>query len=350
MSDIEPDTGLVGSDTAEGSTSADSSLINDDVIFANIPPMRVHCDSCRFGMLDLGAVDFEIERNQESVIDLKRFSAKRGKTNLTFDAYWLYDKNGSKTQIKGQFSAKDVEQEIEKLGYASIIKDSGIKASFDAGWQGGPHDFSVEALNGHLTSKLDDGYLADVSDKGARIFSVLSLQSLVRKLTLDFRDIFSDGMFYSNIKGDFNVKDGILYTDNTKMEGTAGDLIIKGNTELAQGILDYRMSYKPNLTSSLPVLAWIATLQPAVFLAGVAIDQVFTSKVVSEFTFELTGSVEEPNLREVNRQSKDVSVGRSSPPQIVDNAQPSPQPEKNKDSGSAPAKLNANQEKSDIDG
>jgi len=166
--------------------------------------------------------------------------------------------------------------------------------------------------------EFDDGYLADVSDKGARIFSILSLQSLVRKLTFDFRDIFSDGMFYSSIKGDAHIKDGILYTDNTRMKGAAGDLSIKGNTELAAGKLDYRMSYKPNLTSSLPVLAWISTLNPAVFLAGVALDEVFTSKVVSEFNFELTGNVSEPNLKEVNRKSRDVSVGRSTPPQFVD--------------------------------
>jgi len=330
--------------------ATDSPLLNDDVVFANIPPMRVHCDSCRFGMLDLGTVDFEIQRTQDSVIDLKRFTAKRGKTQLSFDAYWLYDENGSNTQIEGEFSAKDVEQEIERLGYASIIKDSGIKATFDANWQGGPHDFSVDGLNGRVSSRLDDGYLADVSDKGARIFSVLSLQSLVRKLTLDFRDIFSDGMFYSNIKGDFNVKDGILYTDNTKMKGAAGDLTIKGNTELGQGLLDYRMSYKPNLTSSLPVLAWIATLQPAVFLAGVAIDQVFTAKVVSEFTFELTGTVDEPNLVQVDRKSKDVSVGRSTPPQIVDNAPPSEPIEESKGSGTEPVKLKTDKQADDADG
>ena len=102
------------------------------------------------------------------------------------------------------------------------------------------------------------------------------------------------------------------------MNGSAGDLFIQGNTSFVTNMLDYKMSYKPNLTSSLPVLAWIATLNPVVFLAGVAIDQVITSKVVSELNFELTGSVSEPNFKEVNRKSRDVSVGRSKPPEFVD--------------------------------
>jgi hypothetical protein len=57
-----------------------------------------------------------------------------------------------------------------------------------------------------------------------------------------------------------------------------------------------------------------------VFLAGVAIDQVITSQVVSEFNFELTGSVSNPNFKEVNRKSRDVSVGRSKPPEFVDSS------------------------------
>jgi len=103
------------------------------------------------------------------------------------------------------------------------------------------------------------------------------------------------------------------------MNGAAGDLYIKGNTDFVTNALDYKMSYKPNLTSSLPVLAWIATLNPVVFLAGVAIDQVITSNVVSEINFEVTGNVEEPNFKEVNRKNRDISVGRSSPPEFVDN-------------------------------
>ena len=135
------------------------------------------------------------------------------------------------------------------------------------------------------------------------------MQSLVRKLTLDFRDIFSDGMFYSNITGDYQLSQGLLTTHNTEMKGTAGDLFMTGYTNLVTGELAYDMSYKPNLTSSLPVLAWIATsLNPVTFLAGVAIDQVVRSQVISEFKFELTGTVDNPDFKEVDRKSKSISL------------------------------------------
>ncbi len=299
----------------------DSSIQEIRGIFDNIPTIKFQCDSCKVDKFDFGEVRFNIDRVDNDLVSLNNFKAKRGKSTLSLDGTWQFEQGGiSETSATGKFSVDDVEQEVDRLGYASILRDSGAKGDFELSWPGGPHQFNFPKLNGDIAFELDDGYLAEVSDSGARILAILSLQSLLRKLTLDFRDIFSDGMFYRDIKGDMHIKDGILYTDNTRMNGSAGDLSIKGNTNIITGDLDYRMSYKPNLTSSLPVLAWIATLNPVVFLTGIAIDEVITSKVVSEFNFELTGKVDEPLLKEVNRKTKDVSVGRSSPPQFVENA------------------------------
>ena len=284
----------------------------NDIIFAEIPPLRFHCDSCSLGSVNLGEVDVEIKRIDKQNIEFVDFTAHRDKTTLNLEGNWLHNEHESTTTLVGNLSVEDVETELKAAGYESIIKDSGAKFDVNLNWDGGLHDFSLSHLNGTVNGQLDDGYLADVSDS-ARIFSVLSLQSLVRKLTLDFRDIFSDGMFYSSIKGSYRLNQGLLFTDNTKMNGTAGNLFMTGNTNLVTGQLDYDMSYKPNLTSSLPVLAWIATLNPVTFLAGVAIDQVIKSQVVSEFKFELTGTVENPDFQEVNRKSKNISVDTTVP-------------------------------------
>lgn len=287
-------------------------------IFNNVPPVTFSCKQCQYNGLDLGQIDFLIKREDDNTIALNNFVAKRKRNNVSFDMLWQRQADNYITSINGKLSIDDLEQEFKQLGFASLIKDSGVEATYNINWQGAPYQWNVETLNGELYTKLNDGYLADIDDKGLRIFSVLSLQSLVRKLTLDFRDIFSDGMFYSQIIAEAHIKDGVLYTDNAKMKGAAGDLSIKGNTNLSAGNLDYRMSYKPNFSASLPAIAWIATLNPVTFLGALALDEVLISKVWSEFNFELTGNINEPDLREVNRKSQNISVGRSTPPQIVD--------------------------------
>jgi len=294
--------------------------LTDDNVFVNMPKINFHCDRCQIDNLNLGEVSFSLLRKDEKLIKIENFKAKRERAEFNLSGEWKKNGSNSTTSVHGTLSLKNIEYELEQLGYGSIVRDSGGKLDFNLNWQGGPHEFDFSYLNGDLKASIDDGYLADVPD-GARIFSVLSLQSIVRKLTLDFRDIFSDGMFYKDIKGDYHIKEGILYTDNTRLNGSAGNLYIKGNTSFVNNTLDYKMSYKPNLTSSLPVLAWIATLNPVIFLAGVAIDQVITSKVVSEVNFELTGSVNDPNFKEVNRKSRDISVGRSKPPEFVNSSE-----------------------------
>ncbi len=294
--------------------------LNNEEIFADFPAMKVHCDSCSYGKLDLGQVDFSITRDKSDTLKLTNFIAKRGKNKLTLHARWLQNNKQSKTNIVGEVHVNDIEHEFERLGYASAVKGSGGTIDFNFNWQGAPQNFSFAQLNGDLSAKIDDGYLVDVSDK-ARIFSILSLGSLVRKLTLDFRDIFSKGMFYNYIKGNFHIKDGIVYTDNARMKGAAGDLLMKGNTNLVLGKLDYKATYKPNLTSSLPAIAWIATLNPVTFLAGLAIDKVVTASVPYEMKFEITGDVNKPRVIKVDSKTRDVTVGRSTPPKFVDNLQ-----------------------------
>jgi len=323
--DVNADFLNLSSDTVEAINEGEVSAVNKAIdselnrenIFENIPKMNFSCERCQIDNLNLGQVNFSLLRTDDNTLKIENFNAKREQAQFKLSGEWKKLNESSTTTVEGVLLLNNIEYELEQLGYGSIIRDSGGSLNFNLDWRGGPQDFDFIHLNGTLKASIDDGYLSEVSDK-ARIFSVLSLQSIVRKLTLDFRDIFSDGMFYKNIEGDYDIKEGVLYTDNTRMNGSAGNLYIKGNTSFINNTLDYRMSYKPNLTSSLPVLAWIATLNPVVFLAGVAIDQVITSQVVSEFNFELTGDVSAPNFKEVERRSRDVSVGRSKPPEFVD--------------------------------
>jgi len=320
---LAPDKQLIADSAIEADTAKEGVKIpfdirENDAFFANFPPLQVTCGDCSYGNLELGNVAFSVTRTEPTTLTLNNFVAKRKNNKLTLDGSWHHDADKSVTQLVGDFSTNDIEREFERLGIPSTVRDSGLKSTFNINWLGGPQNFAVANFNGDLSGKLDEGYLAEVPDQ-ARAFSILSLQSLVRKLKFDFRDIFSDGMFYSEVKGDFHIQNGVIYTKNTFLKGAAGDLTVKGNTDLTTQMLDYSMSYKPNVTSSLPAIAWIATLNPVTFLAGIAIDEVITSTVVSEYKIEVTGSIDEPNIKEVDRKTQNISVGRDSPPQIVEN-------------------------------
>ncbi|WOH35883.1 YhdP family protein [Thalassotalea fonticola] len=303
-------------DLAATDAEHDSEVTESSIIPADIPKIKFNCDSCKYQQFDFGKVIFDLENTNPSLVTLRAFSAKRKNADLALAGTWQKDGEQDKTTISGTINIEDVEKEIKKFDMESGIKDSGLKSSVDIHWQGGPHEFNLASLNGKYKFKFDDGYLADVSDKGARLLSIFSFQSLVRKLTLDFRDIFSEGMFYDDIKGTINLVDGVAYTGNTKMNGAAGNLTVKGNTNLVNNQLDYKMSFAPKVTSSLPIIVgWLVNplMGAAIMVADEAIQK---AEVISVINFELTGTADEPIFKEVDRKSRDVSVGKSKPDQV----------------------------------
>ncbi|WNC72916.1 YhdP family protein [Thalassotalea psychrophila] len=309
-------------DAADASEENDEKSNESSLTPADIPKIKFNCDSCKYQQFDFGKVLFDVENTSPSLVTLRAFSAKRKNAEVTFTGSWQKDAKQDKTSISGMLNFEDVEKEIKRFDMESGIKDSGLKSSVDIDWQGGPHQFNLASLNGKYKFTFDDGYLADVSDKGARLLSIFSFQSLVRKLTLDFRDIFSKGMFYDDIKGTIHLENGVAYTDNTKMNGAAGNLKVKGNTNLVNNQLDYKMSFAPKVTSSLPIIVgWLVNplMGAAIMVADEAIQK---AEVISVINFELTGTVDEPIFKEVDRKSRDVSVGKSKPDQ--------PQPDKAK--------------------
>jgi len=272
-----------------------------------LPPISFSCARCRFLDNDLGKVDFNLSRSATGMkIDQVRLNNAHGLFYGSGD--WFLINGQSSTRLEGEFSSSDFGAFLKDLKLDSGIKDSKASSKFDLSWKRAPYEFNFDTLNGQIDWRLTDGYLTEISDQGSRIFSLLSLDSLVRKLQLDFRDVFAKGFFYDKINGSFQLENGIAYTEDTLVDGGAGEITMQGYTDLNAQQLNYQIEFTPNVTSSLPVIvAWM--VNPATALAALALDQMLTSaKVISNIKFSLTGSLDEPQLQELGRDSKEVSL------------------------------------------
>lgn len=275
--------------------------------FSTIPPVKFSCSQCRFQDKNLGKLDLELSRSSRAMrIENLRINSPNGILNATGD--WYVDDLASSTRLQGDFNSSDIGALLKGFGFESGVKDSKASFEFDLSWQNAPYEFNFQSLNGDIDWRLTDGYLTEVSDKGSRIFSILSLESLVRKLRLDFRDVFAKGFFYDKMKGSFQLSDGLADTRDTVIDGGAGEMTIQGYTDLPSQQLNYKIAFTPKVTSSLPVIvAWM--VNPATALAALALDQVLTSaKVISNIEYSLTGSIDDPVLTELGRDSKDISL------------------------------------------
>ncbi|MGL6011578.1 MAG: AsmA-like C-terminal region-containing protein, partial [Shewanella oncorhynchi] len=200
-----------------------------------------------------------------------------------------------------------------QLGIEPGVNEAPLKVNADLSWQGAPYAFSLETLNGKVKFNLGKGHLSQVSDKGARIFSLFSLDSLVRKLSLDFTDVFGQGMYFNSFNGNLQIDNGVVKTTDTEMDAIAGNMKVRGYTDLTTESLNYDIRFVPQLASSVPTVVLLSTSAWTLGLGAFALTKVLEPviEVISEIRFRVTGTMAEPVVEELERKSKEIEIPES---------------------------------------
>ncbi|MBU1438785.1 MAG: TIGR02099 family protein, partial [Gammaproteobacteria bacterium] len=278
---------------------------------ADLPPLDIVCAKCTVGHFQLGEVQIQ-SKSDGSSFQLLEFSSHYQGHRWLANGTWQADGGLGQTELNGTLTSPAFGQLLSDYDVSSSLSGSKATIKFQhIQWQGAPFQFNWQTLNGNINWLLGDGALSEVSDGGARIFSLLSLDSLVRKLKLDFRDVFSKGFFFSKMTGDMQLTNGVSQTSNAQVIGAAGDIQMQGTADLKAKQLDYQMSFSPKVTSSIPViLAWM--VNPVSGVAAYALDEVFQSaEVISKINFTVTGDLDSPVVTEVKRDSKQVPLPKT---------------------------------------
>jgi uncharacterized protein YhdP len=157
--------------------------------------------------------------------------------------------------------------------------------------------FLLDSINGNLSLDIRKGQLRDVSPGAGRVFGLLSLQTLPRRLTLDFSDVFKKGLTFDRIKGSFLLERGDAYTTNLYLDGPAARIDISGRTGLAVKDYDQLVTVTPHVTASLP-LAGALVGGPVAGGVLYAIDKLFkpTIEKITQYQYTITGSWDDPQI------------------------------------------------------
>ncbi len=284
------------------------SMENSAELIRNLPPINFYCESCFYNGMPLGKISLSAHSvGPELIIDKAKLNYKSNSVDLT--GSWIGDSGSGRTYVKGNVKSKVFGKWMDEYDLSTGIEESDASINVDVNWKSAPQWLDFKTLNGTANFRLGEGYFSEISDQGARFVSLLSFDSLLRKLKLDFKDVFSKGLFYNDIKGNATLVDGVGYSDNIRMDGVAGDMSMVGFTNLNEEVLDYDVSFRPKITSSLPVIAWLAAVTPVTLLGVMALDKVIeNADIVSEVRLKVTGDLKKPNVKEVKRFTKRVSI------------------------------------------
>jgi len=146
-------------------------------------------------------------------------------------------------------------------------------------------------MSGSLSLKIGKGQIIEVKEtSGAkmdlgRMLSIFSLQTIPRRLSLDFSDLFQSGYSFDTFQGEFSFRDGDLYTSNTRFEGPVARIAINGSIGLVDKSYDLMLSVTPHVTASIPVAATLLTANPVVGVAAFAANKVLGSAISKATTY-----------------------------------------------------------------
>lgn len=211
-----------------------------------------------------------------------------------------------RSTVDFQLAIKDGGGLLARLGKPGLIEGGAGRMQGQLAWNGVPWAPSLAALDGSLKISIERGQFLKVEPGAARLLGVLSLQSLPRRLMLDFRDFFSDGFSFDFVRGNVRLRQGIARTNNLQMKGVVAAVLMSGQADLRQETQDLRVVIVPEInagTASL-IAAWI---NPAVGLTTFLAQAILRRPAIAAATqeYHVTGNWVEPQVEKVDRQKQD---------------------------------------------
>lgn len=272
----------------------------------SLPGIQLKAAEFAFGDRYLGAVEANIEKT-EFGLQAVSIVSKDASFGITGTGSWVADENdalGSHSSMIATLTSTDVEQTMTRLNYEPGITGEEMSMIFDLDWSGGPRADFLDVLDGEVQVRISDGQLQEVEPGAGRIFGLMSIVQLPRRLSLDFRDVFNKGFGFDTISGSFSIDDGNTLTCDLSLEGPAADIGIVGAADLANRTYDQTAIVSANVGNTLPIVGAVVA-GPQVAAALLIFSQIFKKPLqeVGQVYYAIDGSWDAPDIESTNSEA-----------------------------------------------
>ena len=208
-----------------------------------------------------------------------------------------------RTVMNFKLDIADSGELLKRFGMAGVIRRGKGKMEGQVAWMGSPLSLDYPSMSGQFNVNIESGQFLKADPGIAKLLGVLSLQSLPRRLALDFRDVFSEGFAFDFVRGDVNISQGVAATNNLQMKGVNAAVLMEGDANIARETQDLKVVVVPEINAGTASL--IATvINPAIGL-GSFLAQYFLRRPLMQAAtqeFHIDGSWANPQITKVERK------------------------------------------------
>lgn len=289
-------------------TSATSDAVKE------LPALDLIADEFQFGERRLGRLELQAV-NEGNAWRLDRILASSLPGTLSGSGIWQIGGGRSRTELDFKIDSSDVGKLLDRLGYPGTVKSGTARLGGQVGWNGSPASLDFASLSGDMNLEVSKGQFLKL-DPGAtgKLLGLISLQGLPRRISLDFKDVFSEGFAFDSISSKLAVQGGIMRTERLQIDGPSARVLMRGEVDLEQETQRLNVTVQPELGGTAAL--GVALINPVAGVATWLAHKVLQNPLNQIFGFDylVTGTWGDPIVEKVAGGRPPVNPSSQSPP------------------------------------
>lgn len=301
--------GRIGQFTVPESAAAPAALqAGGGEIIDSLPALDLSVDRLLVHNHDFGSLHLSAE-NRDGYWNAK-LDMKNEDGQLEGSGRWRPDPSRAETQLDFKLTAKSVEKLLVRLGYPDAMRRGTATLAGNLAWNGTPFGIHYPSLSGKLKLDAASGQFNKLEPGIGRLLGILSLQSLPRRITLDFRDIFSEGFAFDSISGQFAVARGVMDTNDLQIQGPAAKVLMSGSVNLGAETQNLKVRVQPTVGES--VATGVLLAHPATGVATWVMNKLLGNPLDRAFAFDyaISGTWADPKVEKLGAPPETKTEGQ----------------------------------------
>lgn len=289
----------------------DKSAANSFLIPANLVAAKINIQQLYWGDRPIGQWQFLLSPSDSAVLvhDIHvDYASMLLSSDVDSGLLWAKNEAGEYTSSLSLIGKSDsIEEFIRRFNSdsddQSPIKSKRADIVIDLSWQGTPDAFSLYQSEGTLDFKFKDGQFLKTSDSTEgllKIIGIINFDTLVRRMKLDFSDLYKEGLSFDSVEGRLNIADSVArFNDNPIIvKSPSSQFSLTGEVDLVASTINAELIATLPVASNLP---WVAVLTGGLpVAAGMYIaSKVFEDELdkISSAVYFIEGSLADPDTR-----------------------------------------------------
>lgn len=221
---------------------------------------------------------------------------------LKGNGYWKSAVFPEKTSMSFVWDINNVGNTLNNLGYPNLIEDGYASIEGLITWDDSPTNFNAEDFYGNFTINTKKGTIKKIEPGVAgRLVGLVSLQNLPRRLTLDFSDLFQEGLPYKKVQSPkIIINKGVLSTEELNIKAPSANIRMEGVIDFVDETQDLHVIIEPKVSDTITAGALVGgpLAAAAAFIAQKILDDPFNKITTAEY--HITGTWDDPQEKIVD--------------------------------------------------